>query len=400
MKTLLLSILLFPVLSFSQANDLAIDSVFHRTGVGGYFEHGLTYYKHSTYHLSPVEFSALITNVGVNDLTNCHLTTEVWKDGALIETFTSDSIDILSGQTDSLVIGSSYEFENAEYDYEFLYYVSSDSVDEVSSNDSISIAIEVTNYYMSRSDGVQYETVSPSDSLPLMGGAGVGILFECQEDICIGAVLGNLLEDTIGLFYEGVVIVYKLDTTTSLFELVLESEEFTCDSEELDYIIPFYEGAEFAAGEIVLIVLYSYFETPELSLSQMAEENSAFFVNDFGEPTPNFYRVPNFEVVIEYPHGICFGSVPEIAITSFYLSQSYPNPSTGSTSIPFELSQNADVMLEIENQLGQKVYTIEKENLMQGKNRIEVNTSGWAPGIYYYSLIVDGEVQTKSMVVE
>ena len=110
--------------------------------------------------------------------------------------------------------------------------------------------------------------------------------------------------------------------------------------------------------------------------------------------------VPAIDIYIDYPSTFCFSGIEEFNLESFHLNQSFPNPSTGSTSIPFELSQNADVMLEIENQLGQKVYTIEKENLMQGKNRIEVNTSGWAPGIYYYSLIVDGEVQTKSMVVE
>ncbi|MFH0774719.1 MAG: T9SS type A sorting domain-containing protein, partial [bacterium] len=47
--------------------------------------------------------------------------------------------------------------------------------------------------------------------------------------------------------------------------------------------------------------------------------------------------------------------IPSISI----LLQSYPNPSSDSCYIPFKLSEDADVLLEVYNILGQKVKTID-----------------------------------------
>ncbi|MBU2461792.1 T9SS type A sorting domain-containing protein, partial [bacterium] len=52
------------------------------------------------------------------------------------------------------------------------------------------------------------------------------------------------------------------------------------------------------------------------------------------------------------------GKIEVIPLSSILL-QSYPNPSKDSCYIPFKLSEDADVIVEVYNILGQKVKTIE-----------------------------------------
>lgn len=70
------------------------------------------------------------------------------------------------------------------------------------------------------------------------------------------------------------------------------------------------------------------------------------------------------------------------------LKQNYPNPVRTTTTIPFELSQPAQVELSIYDVLGRRVKTIENAFLSQGSQRYEVNLSDLPGGVYVYRLKV------------
>jgi hypothetical protein len=85
---------------------------------------------------------------------------------------------------------------------------------------------------------------------------------------------------------------------------------------------------------------------------------------------------------------------------NFSLSQNAPNPFTNETTIAYQLKTAAkSVSLVIYDVAGVKLFDKVQTNLGAGKYTVEVNNANFASGVYFYSLIVDGNQITKKMVV-
>ena len=92
---------------------------------------------------------------------------------------------------------------------------------------------------------------------------------------------------------------------------------------------------------------------------------------------------------------------PEIPVNEGYLKANYPNPVRNATTIPFSVRESAHIELTIFDVLGREI-----ETLVDGFKQAGEQQAVWevseetAPGIYYYSLKVDGEtVQTRGFLV-
>ena len=87
-----------------------------------------------------------------------------------------------------------------------------------------------------------------------------------------------------------------------------------------------------------------------------------------------------------------------IDINSVYLGQNIPNPAAGNTVIPFYLPASGNVSFTVVNILGQPVYS-ESGNRPKGDGLIELETRDFAGGIYFYTLVVNGNPLTKRMII-
>lgn len=76
----------------------------------------------------------------------------------------------------------------------------------------------------------------------------------------------------------------------------------------------------------------------------------------------------------------------------------YPNPFDNNTIIAFEIWQNfANAELKVTNVLGQEIYT---RKIDKPIDKVEIDGSLLANGLYYYAIVIDGSVkQTKTMSV-
>jgi len=84
----------------------------------------------------------------------------------------------------------------------------------------------------------------------------------------------------------------------------------------------------------------------------------------------------------------------------YILSENYPNPFNPKTNIKFSIPRTEFVTLKIYNILGQEVSTLVSEKLTPGNYKYEWDASGFASGIYYYTLeTTKGFVQSKKLIL-
>lgn len=81
------------------------------------------------------------------------------------------------------------------------------------------------------------------------------------------------------------------------------------------------------------------------------------------------------------------------------LFQNYPNPTNNMTTVKYELMNGANVSFEMIDVTGKKVMSITEGNKNAGTHTIEINTNELNAGIYFYSILVDGNVITKKMTI-
>ncbi|MBU0487137.1 MAG: T9SS type A sorting domain-containing protein [Bacteroidetes bacterium] len=85
-------------------------------------------------------------------------------------------------------------------------------------------------------------------------------------------------------------------------------------------------------------------------------------------------------------------------VSPFFLGQNMPNPHNGTTTIPYKILSDSKALLKIMTSSGELAdeYALNAE-----QTQITIYTRGFKAGIYFYSLVVDGQVvETKKMVVE
>lgn len=81
------------------------------------------------------------------------------------------------------------------------------------------------------------------------------------------------------------------------------------------------------------------------------------------------------------------------------VEQNYPNPFNRQTTIRYSIPEQKEVQLEIFDVLGRKVATLVNSSQTEGIYKETFDGRSYASGIYFYRIILDGEVTTKKMTL-
>jgi hypothetical protein len=117
--------------------------------------------------------------------------------------------------------------------------------------------------------------------------------------------------------------------------------------------------------------------------------------NSIGDPV-----VINSPIVINQYCGFSEKSadIPDVMMEASDL-RAYPNPFSEKVTFEFVSGADAHAILELTNVLGQKVSTLLDEQVSKGvMNRVDYLPKDIISGIYYYRLILDGNVQTGKLI--
>jgi len=86
--------------------------------------------------------------------------------------------------------------------------------------------------------------------------------------------------------------------------------------------------------------------------------------------------------------------------TAMNVSQNFPNPANGKTSVAVTVKNASEVAFEVVNMMGQKVYEVPATNYGAGIHSFTFDTSSLADGVYFYTVTSGEEKITKKMVVK
>lgn len=93
-------------------------------------------------------------------------------------------------------------------------------------------------------------------------------------------------------------------------------------------------------------------------------------------------------------------SIAEATISDIVsLGQNVPNPVKNITTIAYDLVSSENVQFEVYDLTGKVVMSIDEGNKPAGLHSIVISNRDLNSGIYYYSILIDGERLTKKMVI-
>jgi len=92
-------------------------------------------------------------------------------------------------------------------------------------------------------------------------------------------------------------------------------------------------------------------------------------------------------------------AIAPVLPTEFAMRQNYPNPFNPTTIVEFDLPKDSHVKLELYNVLGQRVMSVLDENRAAGTQRVQIDASKLATGVYLYRLAAGDKVFMKKMTL-
>jgi hypothetical protein len=85
---------------------------------------------------------------------------------------------------------------------------------------------------------------------------------------------------------------------------------------------------------------------------------------------------------------------------NFSVSQNMPNPFRDYTRVMVNTDDPATISIGIYTMLGKKVTEINKGTLNRGSHQFVLDGSNLVPGVYFYTVTINGESITKKMILE
>lgn len=113
----------------------------------------------------------------------------------------------------------------------------------------------------------------------------------------------------------------------------------------------------------------------------------------FGVPNSQYDTINYYFLTVTTASGLSEDGKPAMT-----MSQNMPNPTEDFTTIVYNLPTAGDVEFYMHNMIGKEVYH-RTYNGDQGENILKLDVRDFTPGVYMYSISVNGESITKRMVI-
>lgn len=369
--------------------DLSLNGMYW--GSEGPWAARLPYYKVPVDQVAPVQFGGIIQNIGAvtqNDIAFT-INNGTYSATSALDTLTPNGMDTLNATTDftPTTVGT----------YNFVARAISSATDADSVNNKITnLSFDVTDYIYQRDKGV-----FASGSFNQGEGFEVGNVFDIVADANIYS-LNVFLHPNTNPGAEIYATIYDIDPATGDFIYAAGSSSHIVTAAEVGTTggvvdLPLTSAFPVVAGTPYLVVVGSFGDggaTDDLVVGTAGNsqaQTSYYF--DMTDQTW-YYTSSTPMVRIDFQDN---ASIEENAAA--YELNMFPNPATESTTVSFNLKNNADVTVVVTDLAGKTVSTTALTNATAGKNKVDINTASMAAGVYTVNFVANNTMITKKLVV-
>lgn len=364
--------------------DLSVDGTYWGTA-------GLNYYQIPTSQIAPIDFSANVSNIGTQSMTNVKLNIDVNSGAA---NGSSNPVTIASQADDSLSIATSYTPAGIGT-YAITRTLTATNTDDVPTNNTFApISFSVNNYIYARDNGVYAGTTSNGTD-----GFEVGNFFDIWADQSVQGINTRIATGTpVGTEVYGK--IYYVDTATGDFTYLTESEPFTVTTAMLntDKLIILPDPVQLTANTTYVVVVGTLSPNLKIANAGTSYKQTSFIfdrgVIDAQNPDGTwFYQTGtpvvrlNFDPTLSINENSAFATVGNI----------FPNPTSGEATINYSLVNAANVDVKVVDITGKTVYT---STVAQnaGANKVTFDATTFTSGVYYVTVATEGSTVTKKMI--
>jgi len=376
--------------------DVQEEATYHRSGVGTIYTFGLEYYMIPTSQITPINFSGNCSNQGALTHTGAKLNVDVSK-GASVFSGTSAGVGLVANAFDTMAVTATFTPASGLGVYDITYWFDGTNAEEVTTNDTIYDAIEVTSYMYARDNGVNGGLISSISSSP-EGVLQIGNVFEIFADGVIGGaevVISDKPENEGQLMY---VQIYKYDAGVGDYVYYEGTADYTILPGDIDNAIHFVfpNPVDVVVGDDVLLVAGHYGGTDpvEFRTAQSTDEQT---VLGFIDGSAFYLSTP--EAVMIRADMRDFTAIEELENNSFTVGQNVPNPFENTSVITYTIAEASNVSVQFVDVTGKVVKTITPGTQEAGTYTITVDGADLAEGIYFYTFTIGDQKVTKQMVV-
>ncbi|MBA3704489.1 MAG: T9SS type A sorting domain-containing protein [Bacteroidetes bacterium] len=389
------------------ANDVAIDRVYSDFD----YKDGGFYTQIPKTQRVPITFRAAVANEGSSGQTNVKLNVTISNGTNSVYNQNSSTVAAFPYQkTDTLLITSpafTPPNQTATYTTKFKLSQTQTELSADTLNNVMMHSFMVTDTVFARDNGVKTGVVSPNYYTEgEEDGSEMANLFEFPVKAQSSSV-SVYVDDSCDLATAIQAKIYEIDTTSGVFTEIAASGNYN--------IITAANRGKWVTlpVSVILKARVSYLAsivTTGVSLggSQVLISGddktkqpirTTFVYLSVGTPTPGWVYVNDLPMIrLNIKPG--FVGIDEILQEGgIILLQNQPNPFNENTVITYELSNESKVNLEIYDITGRKLFSVDEGNKNAGTHTINIKGKQFAPGVYSYSLKVNGVSLTKKMVI-
>jgi hypothetical protein len=354
-----------------------------------------------------VFFDGSIENIGAAVMENTTLTVGVT--GAGTGSAASTPLD-LSALTTVMVETATSFAPSAVGTYNAVYTASGDSADADLLNNTLAETWEVSSYIYGKDDGAMVGSYGPFDDDGDMIDDPYELVVEYEMNAnttftgilaCLSTASTDGAEIYYNLYYDdgagGFIPEYD-GLSVPVPTMIVNTADFTATGGANWIPMPFPSplSVDMAVAPAVYAVVGYQIDPVNFCTAGTAPDTSNYltvFATTAGQSDYYITSKPMIRLTEDPALGL---SEEEYSVS---LGQNIPNPTNATTAIPYNLVKSANVEFIVTDMMGKIIEKRDMGALSSGDHSLTFDTANMASGVYYYSIIADGQISTKKMSV-
>jgi hypothetical protein len=351
--------------------------------------------------VSPIRATSVVYNGGFNDQPGVSVNYEISFNGTAEATFSSDVLDVISLDKDTLT-GVSAWTPSAVGTVSISSSVVSPNGDDNMGNNMGSAQIEITNDVYARDLGAAQAFVGPGAAYEYgnlfdiyanddFGAIDVAVNFAAADE---GSLIQGKLYEFTGLdAATGEPMLTDLGVSTIEYAVTAADNNAAGDANIIH--LSFTEPIALEAGKIYMATMIS-----DGAIRTPVSGNNDWVVSWLNDGTwgatggiPMIRLNSDESLVVDI-------NVAENMKNGLSLSQNVPNPAVDFTTVNYSIANNESVSVIVRDITGRVVMNMNEGVKPSGSHSVRLDVENLDAGIYTYTVIAGSSVMTKEMMVK